>query len=456
MNDTPSPQPEELDESGPAIVLGVWELAWPTMVSFALQTAVGFVDFVIVAALGTEAVAAVGVAHQFYFAIFAILAAVSTGTVALVARFTGAGDHAEADRILRLSAVLGCALGAAMMAMIPFADVCIRAFGVEPAVVDLGASYLAILLAFNVPFSFGVIVSMGVRGAGDVRTPLVIGVILNVVNVVLNYGLVYGRLGMPELGTDGSALGTGIAMSVGALIWLELWRRDWLAVSRNGWIEGFDWARVVRIVRIGIPTALEQAAFQVGLLLFLRIVARFGTDPVSAYLIGVRILAFSFVPGIGFAQAGSTLVGQHLGAGDPDQAARAGWRATGGAMAVMGGVGLLIIVSAPFIATIFGATGQNTVDLTVIFIYILGAAQPLMAIEFAVGGSLRGAGDTRFPLFSILTGLFAVRLGGALTVANVFGGGVVAVWSCLLFDYLTKAALLTLRFRSGAWKHVKV
>jgi putative MATE family efflux protein len=426
------------------------------MISFVLQTVVGFVDFVIVAALGTEAVAAVGVAHQFYFAIFAILASVSTGTVALVARFTGAGDHREADRILRLSAVLAIVLGVLMMGMIPLAPTLIGLFGVEQAVIDLGSSYLVILLLFNVPFSFGVIVSMGVRGAGDVRTPLVVGVVLNVVNIVLNYGLVYGRLGLPEMGTDGSALGTGIAMSVGALIWLELWRRDWLAVSRNGWVDGFNWERVRRIVRIGIPTAIEQAAFQVGLLLFLRIVARFGTDPVSAYLIGVRILAFSFVPGIGFAQAGSTLVGQHLGAEEPDAAARAGWRATGGAMAVMGGVGLLIILTAPFIAKIFGAAGQNTVDLTVTFIYILGAVQPLMAMEFALGGSLRGAGDTRFPLFVILTGLFAVRLGGATLVADVFAGGVVAVWCCLLMDYTVKAIMLTLRFRSGVWQHAKV
>jgi putative MATE family efflux protein len=300
VSDASPASPEDTEESAPRIALGVWELAWPTMISFVLQTVVGFVDFVIVAALGTEAVAAVGVAHQFYFAIFAILASVSTGTVALVARFTGAGDHREADRILRLSAVLAIVLGVLMMGMIPLAPTLIGLFGVEQAVIDLGSSYLVILLLFNIPFSFGVIVSMGVRGAGDVRTPLVVGVVLNVVNIVLNYGLVYGRLGLPEMGTDGSALGTGIAMSVGALIWLELWRRDWLAVSRNGWVDGFNWERVRRIVRIGIPTAIEQAAFQVGLLLFLRIVARFGTDPVSAYLIGVRILAFSFVPGIGF------------------------------------------------------------------------------------------------------------------------------------------------------------
>ena len=436
--------------------LGVWQLAWPTMLSFALQTLVGFVDTLIVSALGSEAVAAVGMGHQVYFALFAVLAAVTTGTVALVARFSGAGDPAEADRVLRLSALLGCALGAALMLAIPWAEEVIALFGVEPAVASRGGAYLRILLAFNVPFFFSVVLAMGIRGAGDVRTPLLVGFAVNAVNVALNYGLVYGRFGLPALGTDGSALGTGIAMSAASLAYLALWSRNALAVPRRGWTRGLTRARARRILRIGLPTALEQGAFQLGLLLFIKIVARFGTEPVSAYVIGVRILALSFVPGLGFSTAGGTLVGQHLGAGEPALAARAGWRATGGAVAVMGSVGLAIILLAQPIARVFGAAGDVTVQLTVVFIYILGAAQPLMAVEFALGGALRGAGDTRFPLFAILTGLFAVRLAGALLVADAFGGGVVAVWSCLLADYAAKAALLGSRFASGAWQRVKV
>jgi putative MATE family efflux protein len=426
------------------------------MLSFGLHTVVGFVDMWIVSALGTRAVAGVGLAHQIHFALFAVLAAVSTGTVALVARFVGAGDAREADRILRMSVLLSCILGAALMGLLPLTQTIVGTFGVESEVRAIGGSYLFILLLFNVPLYVSVVLSMGVRGAGDVRTPLIVGAIVNAVNVVLNYGLVYGRLGMPELGTDGSALGTGIAMALGAVIYVGLWAADALAVPRHGWVRGLDRGCARRILRIGIPTAIEQGAFQLGLLLFIRIVGRFGTEPVSAYIIGVRILALSFVPGLGFSTAGGTLVGQHLGAEDPDEAARAGWRATFGAMAVMGGVGLAIILAARPIAQVFGATGALTVDLTVAFIYILGAAQPLMAVEFALGGALRGAGDTRFPLVAILTGLFAVRLAGALVVADLLGGSVVAVWSCLLADYLVKAGMLATRFRSGRWKHVKV
>jgi len=456
---------EGLEEEAPALVLaertgpkrpGIWQLAWPSMAMFALQSLVGLVDFVIVGTLGSEAVAAVGVATQFFNVLFAVLAAVTTGTVALVARAWGAGDAREADRVIRLSVALGALFAGLVMCLIPFADHVVAAFGVAPGVVALGGSYLRILLAFTLPFALGFVLGSGLRGAGDVRTPLLIGVVMNLVNVAGNYILVFGKFGAPRLGTDGSALGSGIALCVSAAIYATLWIRNRLVVSRGRWLDGFERARAARILRIGVPTALEQIAWQGGLWLFLRIVAQYGTDPISAYLIGVRILSFSFVPGLGFSTAAATLVGQHLGALEPALAARSGWRANAGAMVVMACVGAVIIAIARPVANYFGAAGENTVQLAITFIWILGAAQPLMAVEFALGGALRGAGDTRFPLVSILTGLFVFRLGGAFLVSHLFFGSVVAVWCCLLMDYAAKASLLSLRFASGRWKSMRI
>jgi putative MATE family efflux protein len=327
---------------------------------------------------------------------------------------------------------------------------------VEAEVVALGGRYLRILLAFNVPMAVGLVLSSGLRGAGDVRTPLAIGALMNGVNVLGHYVLVFGHWGAPRLGTDGSALATGLSFALGALLYLALWQRNDLAIERGAWLEGLTGAGLRRILRIGLPTAAEQLAWQVGLFLFLRVVAGFGTEPVAAYMIGVRILGFSFVPGLGFSTAASTLVGQHLGAGQPRLAARSGWRATVAAVGVMAAAGLAIVLLAPTVAGWFGATGADTVRLTILFIYVLGAAQPLMAVEYALGGALRGAGDTRFPLLAILAGLFGFRLGGAALVTLVFGGGVVAVWCCLLFDYAVKALLLAWRFASGRWQHVPV
>jgi putative MATE family efflux protein len=426
------------------------------MTLFALQSLVGVVDFVFVGSLGTQAIASVGVAFQMQFVTFGLLEAVTTGAVALIAREIGGGRVPEAARAMRASLALAIAFGALLMLAMPASERFVAWMGVVPEVVGLGGRCLRILLGFSIPLAVGATLAMGLRGAGDVRTPLAIGIVTNLVNVVACWALIFGKLGAPALGAEGSAWASGIAFSVGALLLLSLWRRGQLVLPPAPWRGSVTLERTRRLLRIGLPTALERGAFQLGLLLFLTIVADFGTEPISAYVIGVRILAFCFVPGFGFSTAAATLVGQNLGAGRPDLATRSGWRATVAAVGVMSSVGLAIIVFAEPLAGSFGAVGDTTVQLAVIFIYVLGAAQPLMAVEFTLGGALRGAGDTRFPLFAILTGLFVFRLGAAEFIAKPLFGTVVAVWCCLLADYLVKASLLAWRFRSGRWTSVRV
>jgi putative MATE family efflux protein len=462
----PVQQPPEAGEaSGAALAVaalpastdqGVWDLAWPSISVFALHALVGIIDLAFVASLGTEAVAAVGVASQIHFFVFALMAAVTTGSVAVVAREVGAGRPEEAARATRASLALTVAIAALISLAAPWSREVVALLGVDGRVADLGGRCLAVLLCFNVPFAVDIALSMALRGAGDVRTPLWVGVLANAANVVLCYALVFGRLGAPELGAIGSVLASGIAFSLGAVALLALWWRGKLRIAPR--VPGRSVTRETswRLLRIGLPTAAEQSAFQLGLLIFLSIIALYGTPPVSAYLIGVRILSLCFVPGLGFSTAAATLVGQHLGARRPELAARVGWRAAGLAAAVMGGVGLAIGVAAAPLARLFGAAGSETIALSVTFIYVLGAAQPLMALEFALGGALRGAGDTRFPLFAILTGLFVFRLGAAVFIARPLFDSVTAVWLCLLADYAVKAALLCARFASGRWRSLRV
>jgi putative MATE family efflux protein len=453
------PEPEPFDDGfmAPAAPeAGVWSLAWPSMALYALHALVGIVDFAFVASLGSQAVAAVGVAMQIHFFVFAVLAAITTGTLAVVARESGAGRWQEAGRATRASVLLSAALGALLTACAPWSRELVALLGVEGEVAELGGSCLAILLWFNVPFAIEIALSMALRGAGDVRTPLAVGVFANALNVVLCYALVFGRFGFPELGAIGSAVAGGVAFCAGALALLGLW--GWGALALPARVAGpsLTPATSWRLLRIGLPTAAEQIAFQLGLLIFLAIIALYGTPAVSAYLIGVRILSLCFVPGLGFSTAAATLVGQRLGASRPDLAARLAWRACLLAILVMGGVGLSIGLAAPRLAQLFGAVGPETLALAVVFIYVLGAAQPLMAVEFAIGGALRGAGDTRFPLYAILIGLFAFRLGAAIAIARPLFDGVTAVWLCLLADYAVKALLLSLRFASGRWTTARV
>ncbi len=225
------------------------------MTLFALQSLVGLVDFIFVGSLGENAVAGVGVASQIFFFLFAILAMVTTGGLALVARNWGAGDRREADRTLRVSVGLGVLLATLTLSAVPASEWVVSLFGVRESVVGVGGSYLRILLPFAPAFAFGMVLATGLRGAGDVRTPLAIGLVTNAVNVVGDWALIFGHLGAPALGTDGSALASGLAFATGAAIYAVLWIRNLLVIPRGPWLEGLGWGRVWRILRIGIPSS---------------------------------------------------------------------------------------------------------------------------------------------------------------------------------------------------------
>ena len=212
--------------------------------------------------------------------------------------------------------------------------------------------------------------------------------------------------------------------------------------------------RLKQLVNIGYPAALEQGVFQLGFFIFLILIGNnYGTEAFAAYNIGVNILAICMTVGFGFSIAGSTLVGQHLGAKDFAGAVRSGWRATFLAILSMGLIGLAVMVFAETLATYFIGDGDLTIEYTVQFIYVLGAMMPLLAVEFAIGGALRGAGDTRFPLITTILGLLVVRCGLA-AVAAYFGLPVIWVYAALIGDYVLKGAMLIWRFRQGRWKTI--
>jgi putative MATE family efflux protein len=436
--------------SGPA--LGIWELAWPAIANNVLHSLVGLVGIKIVGTLGASAVAAVTVGNRIFFVLQALLMAVTAGTTALVARSWGAGDRDEAERVNRASMWLCITVSFVLtVPAVVFADPLARFFRLDEETILLGATYIRWISLFNAGFAVQFVLSVALRAAGDTRTPLWIGALTNIANIVLLYALVFGRLGFPALGVAGAAIAGGAAFAIGSVVILWLWVRGYLLLG-IGPPRCLERARVRRLVNIGYPAGIEQIVWQGGFIAFLWIVALYGTAPYAAYGIGVNILSFSFLIGWGFSIAASTLVGQHLGAGDPEGAARSGWRAARLSVISMVVFGVAIIAGAWPISR-WMIDDPEVVRLTVVFIYVLGSLQPLMAMEFALTGSLRGAGDTRFPLLTVLSGLILVRC----VLSGLFawrGFSVEWIFYALIADYIVKATMLTLRFRGGRWKTV--
>ena len=439
-------------ETPAAPQLSIWELAWPAIVGNLLYAAIGIISIKIVGSMGASAVAAVTTGNRLFFALQAILMAISAGTTALVARSWGAKDYAEAAKITSASLWIGNAVALSLtIPSIVFAYQIAQVFGLDEETTQMAAEFIRWLSAFNVVFAINMIISASLRAAGDTKTPLWIGAFTNIINVALVYLLVYGGAGIEAMGVSGAAVANGISFTVGAAIFLIMWFRNKLVIGVGG-KGSLERQRVKRLVNIGYPAGVEQFVFQAGFVAFLWIVALYGTEAYAAYGVGVNILSISFVVGFGFSIAGATLVGQHLGAKDAQGAALQGWKATGYAIASMAVLSVVIALFATEIAR-FLIDDDEVVRLTVTFIYIMAVAQPLMAIEFSLGGCLRGAGDTRFPLLTTLVGLIGVRvvLAGLFTLA---GFSVEWIYAALIGDYCIKATMLVIRFKSGKWKQI--
>ncbi len=435
----------------------VWALAWPAILTNLLQSAVGFVGAAVVSRqLGTSAISATGVGGRIFFTQQVVLMAVTTGTMALVARAWGAGNRAEAERITRTSLWLCGAI--ALIVTVPcivFARPLVGVFGLDAPTTELAATYVRWVSLSALPFAGGMVIATALRASGDTVTPLVISIAGATLNIVALWALVGGALGIEPMGVAGAAIANSIGALVGATISLWLWRRGKLAIGPAPGGDDFDRARIWRLFRIGIPAGAEGLGFQVGFMGFIWIIARYGNEANAAYQLGVNLLAFSFLVGQAFSIAASTLVGQHLGAQDESGAERSGWRAMSLAIGVMIVFGGIIIGFAEPLAHFLSPNDPEVVRLTVKFIWVLGSVQALMAIEFTLGGALRGAGDTIFPFITVMSGLTFGRLLFAAIFMSL-GKSIEWVYAALIADYVIKGVMFVSRFRSGAWKRIQI
>jgi len=435
---------------------GIWSLAWPTMAAMGAGTIVRFTDFAMVGNLGPSALAAVGLGGHFYWLLESLGAIAPAGLAAILARAVGAGNRGLANASFRQAQLLGgllCLAGCAIL--FPLTTEAIEIYGVEDEVVEFGSDYLWWRLWGTLPLSIAMVFGAALRAAGDVRTPLWAGLVAAAVNVVMNWVLIYGNLGAPALGVAGAAIASDIALFVMALLFVWLWAMNALVLRPGTGSWKLDLALQRRLARVGTPAGVESGLFQIGLLVFQRIMAPFGTNVIAAYNVGSMLLSFSFIPGVAFSMAAATLVGQHLGAGAPNQAEREGWRSLRSTILTMTLFGAILMLGARPIAGVF-STDPEVIDLTVMVIWILGIAHPFMAIEFAIGGALRGAGDTLFPMITVFAGLLVVRLGLATGFVVFLDAPIEIVWAVLIVDYLLKSIMLITRFRGGVWKHREV
>lgn len=439
-----------------AIRHDVLRLALPAMGEQLLSMMVGIVDTFLVGHLGAASLAAVGLANQWVFMATMLFGAIATGSTALIARFIGAQEPDQANEVLRQSMLLGALIGLiATLLGLSFAQQAVALLGAEQDVIGLGTSYLRVVSSI---FFFSTLMFIGnasLRGAGDTRTPLFVMLVVNVLNIVVAWTAINGPFGLPKLGVAGSALGAATGRLVGGLLVLGILLRGRANIQLKLANLRPDWALIRRILRVGLPSGLEQLLFRTGHMVFARILAELGTVAYAANQVAMNGWSLSFMPGFGFALAATTLVGQSLGAKDPEGAQRRGYTAYRMGAALMGTVGLAFLLFPAQIVGFFTDDPQ-VIAIGTMPLRMVGLIQPLLAATMIFTGGLRGAGDTRWPMIVTGSSIWLVRLPLAYLFALVLDWGLPGAWGALALDLSLRGLLNFLRFRGGRWKTIEV
>ncbi|MCH8851838.1 MAG: MATE family efflux transporter [Planctomycetes bacterium] len=444
----------QVDGVGLAIVA----LALPVLGEQFCNILVGLVDtFLAGRFLDKEAITAVGIASYVSWLATMLSGFIGVGSTALVARAVGAGDSAQANRLANQSMGLAGFLGFAMMVgLLILSTFLPRMLGLPSEAAGMTAQYLRIDAFGQFLYAYMLIGAACLRGAGDTRTPMLIMIGVNFVNVVVSVTLCLGLGPFPALGVIGIAAGTVAARSLGGVVMLIVLYKGQTALKLNLPQMAFDRKIARRIVNIGGPAGLDAALMWTGHFIFLGFLmkvdadAEIGLAASAAHMIGVRIESFSYLPAMAWGIAAATLVGQALGAGDPQRARRIGHLAVlqlaPYALVVTG----LYYFCAEFIYSF--ATGDRMVqDQGVPALRLVAFAQPSLICMIIYVSALRGAGDTRFPMLMNVLGIFCVRIPLAYTFGVVLKGGLFGAWIGMTSDLIFRSLLAAARFKWGKW-----
>ncbi|PSQ48321.1 MATE family efflux transporter [Halobacteriales archaeon SW_6_65_15] len=445
-----------------------FDLAVPVMVTGGMRTLLRVADFFMVGrALGDQAVAALELGFQYFFIPFGLSLGLTSGTISVVSRFEGADERENANFAIKQSLWLALLLAIPITVVTWFyAEPMIGFLTDDAQVVEYGAVYLQIIM-LSVSFRFwSMIAARALAGVGDTRTPMYVRLLTLPTNIFLNAVLIFGFGPFPKLGVAGAAWGTAISNVLAATIFTAalLSGRFTVRLPLRG--KQWDWSIATEIVRVGLPLAGTRISRTLGRFPFLLVLTTLGTPVVAAYAIGRRVMLLALMPAWGYSTASSTLVGQSIGGGNDEEATEYGWQTLRIALITQLLIAAVLVVAARPLAVAFGT---EHVDLTVEFVRVFGVGVAAFSISRTMRGSLRGAGDTRWPFYGTFAGTYffklpvaflavapgAVLFGlGSWQFAPGLGWGLLAVYVAIVGDMYIRAAVNVFRFWTGEWKRI--
>lgn len=418
-----------------------------------LISGVNLVDTIMVGRLGSTAIAAVGLANQVYFLMLLLLFGIGSGAAVFTAQYWGKGDVAGVRRSVGLSLAIGMVAAAFYtIAAVGFPEFVMGLYSGDRDVVAAGAPYLRAVGISYIPTAITFIFSLALRSVERVKLPLAATVMSLGVNVGLNYALIFGKWGFPELGVLGAGIATTVARSLEMIVVLggTYLRRYAPAGSPREFLAS-DWPFVRRFAIVALPVVVNEVAWSLGMTVHSAIFARVSTEAAAAYNILQTVLQVANVVFIGTANAAAVMIGKKIGEGE--LATSREWAGRFARMAPLLGVGMsLLLVPARFALGFLFDVDPGTLDQARAMLLVLACFFPakVFNLHFVVGIG-RAGGDTRFGMFFDIFGVWMIGVPAAAAAAFWLGLPPWAIYAGALSEELAKSFLGAARLKSGKW-----
>ncbi|MBQ2930333.1 MAG: MATE family efflux transporter [Clostridia bacterium] len=449
---------KQLDKQTIRVILA---LAWPTMLEQLMQTAVQYIDTAMVGSLGTNAMAAVGATTTVGWLIGGMVSAWGVGFLSFIARACGAGDKDAAAKAVAQAVIVTVSAG------VIFTIVTLGLSGMVPvwmqvaeSVRPLATKYFFILYTPMLFRSATIIFGTVLRAAGDTKTPMKVGVWVNIINVVMNFLLIYPTreltlLGvtftMPgaDLGVIGAAVASAIAVAVGGVyITVVLWKHP--MISPRGQKFRPDWSILKPTLRVAIPNMFQRFGTSLGYVAFAAMINALGEVATSAHTVANTVESLFYIPGYGMQTAAATLAGNAYGAKDAQRMKKLARMFIPIEVGLMIISGALLFLFAPPLVKLFSADAA-VIALGTTVLRMVAVSEPFYGFSIIVEGMMQGVGRTKLPFVFNVAGMWAVRIVGTWICTNLFGMGLVSAWACMIAHNLLLFGLFLWCYVRGTW-----
>ena len=443
----------------------VWSLAWPTMLEQLMHTAVQYIDTAMVGSLGTQATAAVGATSTVAWLVGSSVSAIGIGFLSFIAKACGANDSKAAkhasSQALFVSLLFGTILTIIMLMVSPYVP---KWMQVDPTIQNLASTYFFILYSPMLFRTFSMIFGTVLRAAGDTKSPMKIGIVVNVINVVLNFLFIYETRSIILFGFEfimfgtgwgviGAAIASAISFTVGGiLITIVLWKHP--LISPKGESLKPDMNILKPCMQVAIPNMFQRVGTSLGYVAFASMINSIGEVATAAHTIANTVESAFYIPGYGMQTAAATLTGNAYGAKDAermDELAK---------MFIPLEIGLMIIsgaslfVLAPTLMSIF-SKNIEVILLGSTVLRMVALSEPFYGYSIIIEGFMQGVGKTKEPFIFNIIGMWGIRIIGTYICTQMLGFGLVSAWACMIAHNLLLFVLFMVCHIKQIWNPLK-